>query len=183
MVNTRSRQVSLGKIGEFALILLGKYEIHIIIIALFSVILNILKVQFGEIILTIPFISLSTLYYARSYAMSGNDTVTIRERNIDKFYYYTLSIAVLGILFQLNGWYGSNFILTFGGIGLIISVGLILILKPNLADSKILDKNTIPRIIIILAIVLLLKLLPHKLLVENDIIRDIPKLEQEDKDK
>jgi hypothetical protein len=181
MSNTLRKQTTLGKLGGFASIFLGKYESLVIVFSVFGIAVNILKFSFSEIILTIPLVALVVLYYLRSYAMSGNLNVSMRDRNIDKFYYYSIAIAVLGILFQLNGWQGYNAILAFGGVGLLISLFLILIFKSNQEGSKILDKNSLPRLIIILVIVILLKFVPAEKLIQYNLIKEMPKLEKAEK--
>jgi hypothetical protein len=183
MANTLRKQTTLGRMGGFAVTFMEKYEILIIIFAVFGISVNILKFPFSEIILTIPFSALAILYYLRSYAMSGNLAVSMRDRNIDKFYYYSIAIAILGILFQLNGWQGYNVILTFGGIGLLITLVLILMFKSNQEGSKILDKNSMPRLIIVMAIVILLKVVPTEKLIQYNLIKEMPAQEQVEKQK
>jgi hypothetical protein len=183
MANTLRKQTTLGRLGGFSVTFLEKFEILIIVFAVFGVAVNILKFPFSEIIVTIPFFALAILFYLRSYAMSGNVSVSIRDRNIDKFYYYSIAIAILGILFQLNGWQGYNAILAFGGVGLLISLVLILIFKSNQEGSKILDKYSMPRIIIILIIVILLKIVPAEKLIQFNLLKELPKQEQVEKQK
>lgn len=163
--------------------MLLKYESLIIVLVVFGIIINILKFQYSEIILSIPFVVLLILYYLRSYAMSSNMNVSVRNRNIDKFYYYSIAVAILGILFQLNGWQGYNIILTFGCIGLLLSLIFILIFKSHQEASKILDKNSMPRLIIVLAIVILLKIIPADKLIQYNLIKEMPKQEQIEKEK
>jgi hypothetical protein len=178
MINAQNKQAPLGKIGKFATSLLGKYEILLITAAVLSIIFKVLRLPFDEIILTITLLTLSILYYIRSFAMTGNFNVLTRDRNTDKFYYYSVSVALVGILFRLNNWQGYNVILIFGGIGMIISFVLILVFKSYNIGSNILDKYSIVRIIILLAIVILLKLATPNTLIRYNIIKEIPKQEQ-----
>jgi hypothetical protein len=179
MLNAQNNQIPTGKIGKLASTLLKKYEILLVTIAVASVVFKMLKIQINDLVLTIPLLTLSIFYYFRSFALVGNFSVAPREKNTDKFYYYSLSVATIGILFRINGWAGSNVLLTFGGIGIIITLALMILFGAFRADSKILDKFAMPRIILLLALVVILRVAPSKMLVRLNVIKEIPRYELE----
>ena len=129
-------------------------KIEIVLIICFIIGLSLIQVdsQISSIIITFS-LSFFTLIYFMLGARDDHGTENKIIIFLNKITYWSYSASVIGILFVIQMWPGSNIMLTAGASSIIMSTIVFLILRVRTPkDGKINDSNLIRSFIIIVLI-------------------------------
>jgi hypothetical protein len=103
---------------------------------------------------------LATLYLLKAYSVSDDSNAGGIERFIDKLASLSLSVSMIGILFRLQHYPGSDQMLLMGSTILVVAFFAILFLQSKKPDLKIFTQRMKLRIFIVAALGLILYFAP-----------------------
>ena len=125
-----------------------KYEPVILIVLLAAILLKYFHLPATSEICTIVLSSIAMLYFIATYSAPENKVSKPFGLMLNKLFGFSSAICVLGILFALQKWHGSNSMLTVGSVTLFLCLGYIIFQKEN----TIFNKYQIIRLVVLTAL-------------------------------
>jgi hypothetical protein len=113
-----------------------KYELLILIILLVAILLRYFRLPASGIICTIILSSIAILYFVSTFTAPENKEIKPFDLMVKKLIGLSSSICVIGILFILQKWPGSNSMLQVGPLTLLLCLVYIIFNKENTIFNK-----------------------------------------------
>jgi hypothetical protein len=157
------------KTGDWIFKKLPKLEFFAVILIVIGLVIKMTGIQAGGILLTLSFSSLAVLYFLRAYKILAEGSAM--ERFYNKLLPYGWSISMIGILYLIQGWPGSQPMMTVSASTQVIIIIAIIIGKTKQPSNYIdADPALLKRSVIITCITLAFYFCPQDVLVKSHII-------------
>ena len=141
-----------AKIGDFIQSKILKYELLILSIIVFILILTFLNLPFAGLIATLVLMTVSIIYFFSAFATPTNPEFSAIDLFFNKLTALGCSVSVIGVLFRIQHWpFGKN-IITVGLITMIISLAYIIYQKNKTPEIEIFNKLILVRLIILILV-------------------------------
>lgn len=132
---------------------LFKIEVILLLISISGYLLLISDIGFGSLLMSLGLVILATTYYFLAYRPIAY------KNKLDDFYLklqgFSLSVALIGILFLLQHWPGGKIILLMGLLFIFIGLLTTLVDKTQQRKSPAIEKQDVYRLIIVFALLLI----------------------------
>ncbi|MBN2742803.1 hypothetical protein LX69_00411 [Breznakibacter xylanolyticus] len=109
-----------------------------------------------NVLLMVSLSVLGLLYFVKAFADPEGENITAFDRFMHRVVFYLMSVSVFGILFNLNHFPGASIMSLVGGVGLIIALIVVFIIKARHGDASVYDTRFVRRMIYVAALALVL---------------------------
>jgi len=141
-----------AKIGDFIQSKILKFELLILAIIVFILILTFLNLPFVRLIATLVLMTVSIFYFFSAFATPANPGFSSIDLFFNKLTALGCSVSVIGVLFRIQHWPNGKTMVTVGLITMIISLAYIIFQKNKTPEIEIFSKLILVRLIILILV-------------------------------
>lgn len=140
------------KIGDFIQSKILKFELLILAIVVFILILEFLDLPFVGLIATLVLMTVAIFYFFSAFATPATTEFSSIDLFFNKLAALGCSASVIGVLFLIQHWPNGKTIITVGLITMIVCLAYIIYQKNKTPEIEIFSKLILVRLIILIIV-------------------------------
>jgi hypothetical protein len=141
-----------AKFGDFIQSKILKFELLILAIIVFILILTFLNLPFAGLIATLVLMTVSIFYFFSAFATPTNPEFSAIDLFFNKLTALGCSVSVIAVLFRIQHWPNGKPMIAVGLITMILSLAYIIYKKNKAPEIEIFSQLIIIRLIILILV-------------------------------
>jgi hypothetical protein len=141
-----------AKIGDFIKSKILKFELMILAIVVFILILEFLDMPLVGLIATLVLMTVSIFYFFSAFATPAGTGFSSIDLFFNKLIALSCSVAIIGILFLIQHWPNGKIMITIGLVSMMVCLAYIIYQKNKTPEIEIFSKFVLLRLIILIIV-------------------------------
>jgi hypothetical protein len=166
-----TKNVQLAKLGNWTRTNGSRTELILIILAALAITLRYFNNSFAGVLLILSMSALSIFYYISAYRSIDEDIEGKLKMFANRLGGWGCSIGLIGILFSIKGYEGTNVMLLAGALTSVFATLLGIYIRRKDPDSQIINTAFVTRTMVVAAIAMLLYLTPKQTMIDMNLVK------------